>query len=156
MSTNIPRPEYPRPQMVRSAWMNLNGEWQFEIDAGKSGRERWLYQAEALSERITVPFCPESKLSGIENKDFMASVWYRREIVIPEDWMGNRILLHFGAVDYDTEVWINGVSAGKHRGGYSSFCFDITGYLKADKNVITVCAEDDVRSKLQPAGKQQI
>lgn len=154
MSTNIPRPEYPRPQMVRSAWMNLNGEWQFEVDTGKSGRGRWLYQAEAFKERITVPFCPESKLSGIENKDFMPSVWYRREIIIPEDWMGNRILLHFGAVDYDTEVWINGVSVGKHRGGYSSFCFDITRYLKADKNVITVCAEDDVRSKLQPAGKQ--
>ena len=115
----IPRPEYPRPQFVRDSWINLNGVWEFEIDHGASGKERELFKAENLSQRIVVPFCPESKLSGIEYKDFMAAVWYKREFTLPKDWFSKRILLHFGAVDYETEVWINGTSAGKHKGGYT-------------------------------------
>ncbi|SHF40884.1 Glycosyl hydrolases family 2 [Caldanaerobius fijiensis DSM 17918] len=149
----IPRPEYPRPQMVRDSWINLNGIWEFEIDHGKSGRARKIYERK-LESKILVPFCPESKLSGIEYKDFMAAVWYKREFDIPDEWMGKRVLIHFGAVDYETEVWINGVSAGKHRGGYTSFSFDITGLIKPGTNVVVVCAEDDVRSGLQPKGKQ--
>ena len=153
-TTAIPRPEYPRPQFVRNQWINLNGEWEFEIDNGKSGRPRRLYEAVRLEKKINVPFCPESKLSGVEHKDFMSSVWYKRTFTVPVEWFSKHVLVHFGAVDYDAEVWINGVSVGKHRGGYSSFTFDITQLLKQGNNVITVCAEDDVRSGLQPRGKQ--
>lgn len=150
----VPRPEYPRPQFVRENWLNLNGTWQFEIDHGKSGIARKLQEADKLSGTIVVPFCPESKLSGVEYKDFMAAVWYKREFTVPDNWLSGRILLHFGAVDNETQVWINGVFAGRHKGGYSSFTFDITAHVKTGNNVITVYAEDDVRSGLQPRGKQ--
>ncbi|MFW6006842.1 MAG: glycoside hydrolase family 2 protein [Halanaerobiales bacterium] len=153
-NNEIPRPEYPRPQMMREEWKNLNGKWQFEIDNGKSGRARGLVDKSKLEKEIVVPFCPESKLSGIENTDFMEAVWYKRKFEIPENWQDKRILIHFGAVDYETEVWINGESAGTHRGGYTPFSFDITDYLQEGINEVTVCAEDDVRSGLQPGGKQ--
>lgn len=154
-SNSVPRPEYPRPQWVRPDWINLNGQWQFEIDHGKSGKERgYAESGHDLSGTITVPFCPESKLSGVEYKDFMAAVWYKREFSVPENWTHGRILLHFGAVDYETEVWVNGVSVGTHRGGYSPFSFDITSNLSTGINIITVYAEDDVRSGRQPRGKQ--
>lgn len=150
----IPRPEYPRPQMVREQWINLNGWWEFEIDHGNSGKEKKFYEREKLDGKILVPFCPESKLSGVEYKDFMAAVWYRREFSVPEDWLDQRVILHFGAVDYETEVWINGKSVGTHRGGYTPFSFDITDFIHKGTNVVTVCAQDDVRSGLQPRGKQ--
>lgn len=150
----VPRPEYPRPQMRRESWINLNGYWEFEIDHGKSGRARKLFDSGRLSDSITVPFCPESKLSGVEYKDFMAAVWYIRTFSIPDEWISKKVLLHFGAVDYEAEVWVNGVSAGSHRGGYSSFYLDITKYLLPGENTIAVCAEDDVRSGAQPRGKQ--
>ncbi|MBD3181485.1 beta-galactosidase, partial [Candidatus Poribacteria bacterium] len=152
--TNIPRPEYPRPQFVRDEWLNLNGEWEFELDSGKSGLQRNLMNAEKFSKKIMVPFCPESELSGIGIKDFMPAVWYRREVSVPEEWAGNRILLHFGAVDYNTKVWINGKEAGSHWGGYTPFAFEVTDLLEKDSNVITVYAEDDTRSPLQASGKQ--
>ena len=151
---NIPRPEYPRPQFVRNQWINLNGEWEFELDQGKSGRPRKRYEAEKLESKIIVPFCPESKLSGVEYKDFMSAVWYRKCFTVPAEWYTKRVLIHFGAVDYDTEVWVNGTSVGTHRGGYSSFTFEITKLLKQGINIVTVCAEDDGRSGLQPRGKQ--
>ena len=149
----IPRPEYPRPQFVRPTWMNLNGQWQFEIDHGASGRARGLVERE-LSGRITVPFCPESKLSGVEHKDFMAAVWYRRSFNLPREAEGKRVLLHFGAVDYKCEAWINGKSVGVHEGGYVSFTFDVTDAVQAGENVIVVCADDDQRHGRQPFGKQ--
>ena len=151
---SIPRPEYPRPQMVRAEWLNLNGAWEFAIDQGRSGRARGLPGAAGLDGRITVPFCPESALSGVGHTDFIAAVWYRRAVTLPAEWAGKRILLHFGAVDYDSEVWVNGQSAGTHRGGYSSFSLEITALLRAGENIITVYAEDDARSPLQPKGKQ--
>ena len=154
MTNHMPRPEYPRPQMVRSDWMNLNGLWEFEMDHGKSGRARGLHQAASLSGQITVPFCPESELSGVGYKDFMASVWYRRTVILPQSWFHGRVLLHFGAVDYDAEIFVNGISAGCHRGGYASFSLDITDLLHPGENVLIVCAEDDNRSGLQPRGKQ--
>lgn len=154
MSMNIPRPEYPRPQFVREKWINLNGEWEFEIDNGKSGRARKLYENTELGGKILVPFCPESELSGVGNKDFMYAVWYKKEFNLPDDWNGSLVYLHFGAVDYYTEVWINGQSAGTHKGGYSSFHFDITKLVKPGSNTIALCAEDDTRSGLQPSGKQ--
>ena len=154
MENRMPRPEYPRPQLVRADWENLNGPWEFEADPGRSGRERGLPAASALSGSIVVPFCPESVLSGVTHKDFTASVWYRRTFSLPEEWTGGRILLHFGAVDYDAELYVNGTSCGTHRGGYSSFSVDITMAIRSGENVLTVCAEDDNRSGLQPRGKQ--
>ena len=85
----LPRPEYPRPQFVRLDWLCLNGEWQFEIDSGDSGLHRGLIDR-ALPGHIVVPFCPESALSGIGNIDFLNAVWYRREVIIPQEWAGRR------------------------------------------------------------------
>ena len=150
----IPRPEYPRPQFVRSDWMNLNGIWQFEMDHGDSGRKRGLLEKEKLDGTILVPFCPESRLSGVGYTDFIRAVWYKRTVTLPEEAKGKRVLLHFGAVDYLCEVWINGKSVGTHKGGYSSFSFDITDALCEGENQILICAQDDTRSGHQPSGKQ--
>lgn len=153
---DIPRPEYPRPQLRRDEWISLNGVWEYEADRAVSGRERGLYKADSLTQKITVPFCRESVLSGIGDTDFCDCVWYRRTVTLPDGWRrcGRRVLLHIGACDWKTEVWINGVSAGTHIGGYVSFSFDITDLLTDGGQVITVCAEDRVRSRVQPAGKQ--
>lgn len=150
----IPRPEYPRPQLVRKDWMNLNGTWQFTIDSGVDGFDCEYYKREDFAQEITVPFCPESALSGVGHKGFMPCVWYRRTVQLPDAWDGKQILLHFGAVDYHATVWVNGQLAGEHRGGYSSFCFDITKHLHKGENSIVVAAKDDARSGAQPAGKQ--
>ncbi|MDD6483617.1 MAG: glycoside hydrolase family 2 TIM barrel-domain containing protein, partial [Clostridiales bacterium] len=151
---NIPRNEYPRPQLVREDWMNLNGEWQFEIDNSKCGEEKKFFERDALDGRIIVPFCPESELSGVNNKDFMECVWYRKEFEVPAEQKDKNILLHFGAVDYHAKVYVNGQAVGEHKGGYVSFGFDITQYIKEGKNVIALCAYDDVRGHKQPGGKQ--
>ena len=150
----IPRNEYPRPQFKRSAWLNLNGQWQFEIDHGDSGRARGLLEKEHLDGEITVPFCPESRLSGVGNTDFMKAVWYRRSFTLPQKAEGKRVFIHFGAVDYESEVWINGRSAGTHRGGYAGFSFEITCLVHPGENTVTVCARDDQSSRRQPYGKQ--
>ena len=151
----IPRPEHPNPQFQRRDWMNLNGKWSFKIDKSKSGLAKKYYQPQTKFDRtINVPFCPESVLSGIEYKDFMDAVWYSREFTIPEKYSGLRTILHFGAVDYKATVYINGKEVGTHKGGYISFEFDITDYITDGKNVLTVYAEDDTRSPLQPRGKQ--
>ena len=152
--SNIPRPEYPRPQFVRDAWDNLNGVWQFEVDQGDTGEERGLLNKARLDEEIVVPFCPESKLSGIGSTDFMRAVWYRRAFHTQPEQRGKRVLLHFGAVDYDCTVWVNGVRVGGHLGGYTPFVFDITPALADGENILTVRARDDTRSPMQPTGKQ--
>ncbi|HQC69239.1 MAG TPA: beta-galactosidase, partial [Clostridia bacterium] len=154
----IPRKEHPRPQMYRKSWINLNGKWQFEIDHGRSGKERELYKDAKLSSSIIVPFCPESALSGVNNKDFMECVWYKRTVRINKSWLenGRRTLLHIDACDYLTEVWINAQSVGTHMGGYSSFSFDITEQLKEGENTITISATDLLRTMEQPAGKQSV
>ena len=150
----VPRSEYPRPQFVREGWQCLNGEWEFYIDNGISGKERRLFEASSLPMKITVPFCPESELSGVNNKDFMPCVWYRKAVNISEDKLENRVLLHIDAADWRTEVWINGKSAGTHIGGYIGFSFDITALLQSGENVITICCEDELRKGRQPFGKQ--
>ena len=149
-----PRSEYPRPQFARENWLNLNGTWQFEIDHGASGRARGLIEKENLNSTIVVPFCPESELSGVNYKDFMAAVWYRRTFTLPESAKGQRIILHFGAVDYKCEAWVNGKSAGVHEGGYVSFSFEITDLIKEGENTLVICADDDQRHGRQPFGKQ--
>ncbi len=150
--SDLPRSEYPRPQFVRDNWLCLNGTWQFEIDHGDSGLERGLRDRE-LAQQITVPFCPESELSGIHHVDFMNAVWYRREIRVPDAWQGQRILLHFQAVDYDATVWANGEEVGRHRGGWCGFTCDITEHMDNDKATIVVRARDDHR-QAKPQGKQ--
>ncbi len=150
---SIPRPEYPRPQFARQDWLCLNGAWQFEIDQGDSGLERGLL-TRTLAGRINVPFCPESQLSGVENNDFLEAVWYRREVEIPSEWRGRRVLLHFQAVDYDATVWVNGQEVGRHRGGFSPFTCDMGGVAApGDRVEIVVRARDNHRDP-QPRGKQ--
>lgn len=151
---SIPRSEYPRPQMVRTDWQNLNGIWEFEFDFGKSGKDRGMLGAEKFSRQVLVPFCPESELSGLNYKDFINAAWYRRTFTVPQDWRKGRVLLNFEAVDYLCEVWINGKPAGTHKGGYTPFSFDITELLGESRNELTVYIEDDSRNMLQPSGKQ--
>ena len=154
------RSEFPRPQLFRGEenWINLNGQWEFDYDNGRSGEERGMFTADAeYNLEITVPFCPESELSGIGNTDFIYCVWYRRMCEIPESWdlIKGRVLVHFGAVDYEAKVWVNDRAVGTHRGGYSSFRFDITDALAGSRRFrLTVRAEDDTRSPAQASGKQ--
>jgi beta-galactosidase/beta-glucuronidase len=150
---NIPRNEYPRPQFVRERWLCLNGEWQFEIDASDSGFPRGFLERE-LKDRIIVPFCPESELSGIGNTDFMDAVWYRREVTIPKEWKGKSTLLHFQACDYDTTVWVNGHEVARHRGGFTPFSANLEGIAKAGETVTIVVRARDYRQPPQPRGKQ--
>ena len=159
-NTVIPRSEYPRPQMVRPSWQNLNGQWDFFFDFGNSGVERKFFLNENFDKNpirpITVPFCPESRLSGIGYTDFIPAVWYRRTVTLEKAQLGGRVLIHFGAVDYAMKLWVNEQPAGAHVGGYSSFTFDITAHLKEGENTITVWAEDNNRSGHQPRGKQSV
>lgn len=148
---SLPRCEYPRPQFVRPRWLSLNGEWQFEIDQGDSGLERGLLERE-LRERILVPFCPESSLSGVEQRDFLNAVWYRRQVTVPQEWEGERVLLHFQAVDYDTTVWVDGQEVSRHRGGFTPFTCDL-GLRAGQTLTIVVRARDDYHLP-QPRGKQ--
>lgn len=155
MPETQPRPEHPRPQFQRTTWLNLNGTYNFAIDPGKSGEAKgWPQNPAELDRTITVPFCPESSLSGIQHTDFMPSVWYHRTLDIPDEWTDKRVLLHFGAVDYHCKAWVNGQLIGQHYGGSSSFTFDITDALTSDTNHLVVCANDDTRSGDQPSGKQ--
>ena len=150
-----PRAEYPRPQFERADWVNLNGEWSFALDLSDSGRDRDFYNSKGFEQRITVPFAPESKLSGIGYTDFINSVWYQRMIQIPSAWHGKRVKLNFGAVYYESEVYIDGRFVGRHYGGSDSFAFDITDFVGDGKeHSIVVHAESDLRSGTQPGGKQ--
>ena len=150
----IPRPEYPRPQFVREDWINLNGVWTFEFDFGCTGIERNRQAAQGFDHEIVVPFCPESKLSGVGYTDFIAGMLYHRKINIPERWNGKRILLHFGGVDYKCVVFIDGHEAGRHIGGSTSFEVDITDFAAVGTHDLVLAVEDDTRSGVQPVGKQ--
>jgi beta-galactosidase/beta-glucuronidase len=154
----IPRKEYPRPDFARENWRSLNGEWEFAEDYSVSGRARGMQAADAPAElfdqKIIVPFCRESELSGLGHKDFCNCVWYRKKVRITAAQLQGRVLFRVGACDWRTEVFVNGVSAGTHTGGYVEFAFDITSLLRRGDNVITICADDDLRSHDQAAGKQ--
>lgn len=151
---NIPRAEHPNPQWERETWKNLNGPWEFEFDFGCSAVERRLWEKERFDREILVPFCPESRLSGIGYTDFINGVAYRRNFELSQEELSGRVLLHFGAVDYEASVYVNGTLVGSHKGGYTSFCFDITKHVAPGPNTLFVAVKDDVRSGLQPKGKQ--
>jgi len=156
-STDIPRPEHPRPQFVREDWINLNGEWTYTFDFGKSGMNpgRELNKSTGFGDPITVPFCPESQLSGVGHTDFIPAMYYHRTIQVPDSWNGKRILLHFGGVDYECEAFIDGVSVGTHFGGTVSFTFDVTRQLKTgSEHDLVVRVRDEMPGANQPSGKQ--
>ena len=153
----LPRPDYPRPQFVRDAWESLNGEWEFAFDDENVGlREKWHRGDRALDRRIQVPFAFESKLSGIGEPGFHDVVWYRKQWSPPASFAGKRVLLHFGAVDYEARVWVNGELVASHIGGHTPFVADITDALLTDggSNAIVVRAEDRGKDVFQPRGKQ--
>ena len=153
--SSLPRPEYPRPQFERAAWINLNGTWTYTFDFGGSGLAQNYAASEGFDGRITVPFCPESSLSGVEYKDFITCMWYQRKVDVPAAWAGRRVLIHFGAVDFNCALYVNGQLAGRHWGGTVSFEFDITRFAPAGQTAnLVLLVEDDVRSGVQPGGKQ--
>lgn len=149
------RNEYPRPQFVREAWINLNGTWQFGFDDDNAGlADKWFETGKTLPSRIEVPFAYQSPLSGIHDTSFHDWVWYKRNFRVKEDWKGKRIWLHFGAVDYRAWVYVNGKYVGMHEGGHTPFGFDITGELTWQDEQITVRVEDPSTDETIPRGKQ--
>jgi beta-galactosidase/beta-glucuronidase len=141
--------EYPRPQLVRKQWQNLNGMWDYAITPKTAS------QPTNFSGQILVPFCVESTVSKV-NKSLTADqrLWYRRTINVPADWAGQRVLLHFGAVDYECNLWVNGGLVGSHTGGSDAFSFDITDYLKDGQNQLVLGVTDPTSTGEQPRGKQ--
>ena len=151
----VPRPEFPNPQFERPQWVSLNGAWSFAFDDGDRGlADKWFAHALAASKTITVPYCFESKLSGIEDTSFHRVMWYQRTVRPPENWAGQHVLLHFGAVYYQASVWLNGQYVGEHQGGNVPFMFDVTGALRAGGNVLTVRAYNPDTDRSIARGKQ--
>jgi beta-galactosidase/beta-glucuronidase len=158
----IPRPEYPRPQFRREGWTNLNGEWAFAFDDSDAGLadgwqsitpEELRTDGSPFDRQIVVPFCYQSKHSGIGETAFHDVVWYARTFDYPS--LGDeRLLLHFGAVDYRATVWVNGGRVASHEGGHTPFSADVTHALTAGENVLVVRAEDPSRDVTIPRGKQ--
>ncbi len=146
----LARPEHPNPQMLRAEWVNLNGEWEFV----ETDKEATFLGDAVYPDRIVVPFCRESKLSGLGKTGFIKNVWYRRQVEIPAAWDGKKVLLHVGACDWRTSVYINDTPVGEHTGGSAAFPLDITGALKPGNNTVIIHAFDDTRSGLQACGKQ--
>jgi len=142
-------PEYPRPLMERTEWLNLNGLWNYAIlPVGKQAPS-------TFDGKILVPFAIESSLSGVQKNVGKANeLWYEREFTIPSKWKNNRIILHFGAVDWKTDVWVNDVKVGQHSGGYTPFSFEITSALKNGSNKLMVKVWDPTNDSYQPRGKQ--
>lgn len=148
------RNEYPRPRLVRDRWLGLNGNWRFAFDDGDQGlREGWHANPEALDMTINVPYSYQTPASGINVQEHHSIVWYARDFDIPADWLQDRILLNFGAVDYEATVWVNGRVAGTHRGGYVPFSLDIAGLVQEGANQLVVRVVDEPRID-QPRGKQ--
>jgi beta-galactosidase/beta-glucuronidase len=151
----IPRPEPPRPDRFRADWQTLNGSWSFAFDDDDRGvAERWFSGDKAFPKSIVVPYAFQARLSGIADTSFHDVVWYRRSVAIPEAWHARRLLIHFGAVDYEATVWVNGVEVGFHRGGHTPFSVDATDALKPGGNSLVVRAWDPSTDRTLPRGKQ--
>ncbi len=154
-AADLPRSEYPRPQFERECWVNLNGTWTYSFDFGQTGADRNFRNSKGFDGKITVPFCPESSLSGVKHTDFIPCIWYQRTITVPETWGGKNILLNFGAVDYDATIFIDGKKVGRHCGAGSSFSIDITKFVKAGSSAnLVIQVKDNLRGGKQPGGKQ--
>ena len=155
LHAQTPRPEYPRPQFERNEWINLNGPWSYTLDPAGTGLERGFPQSQGIDSTILVPFAPESRLSGVEHKDFIEHLWYQRSITVPKAWNGKKILLNFGAVYYQADIYLDGQFITRHFGGSSSFSVDLTPWAKPDTTQsLVVYVRSDLRHQLQPAGKQ--
>ncbi len=142
---------YPRPQLARPEWLNLNGSWDYAITKAAATRPS------KMDGKILVPFAVESKLSGVARKVLPNErLWYRRSFTVPAKWNGKRTLLHFGAVDYESQVFINGAPVGAHRGGSDPFSYDITEFLKSGANELVVHVSDPTSTGDQPRGKQTL
>ena len=142
-------PEYPRPLMTREHWANLNGLWNYAITS-KDGKQPVTFDGEIL-----VPFCIESSLSGVQKEVGPdKALWYQKTFAVPANWKNGRILLHFGAVDWMTDVWVNDIKVGSHTGGYTPFTFDITQALQGKQNSLSVRVWDPTDSSYIPHGKQ--
>lgn len=146
---------FPRPDLCREQWMSLNGSWSFAFDDNKQGiAEKW-YEEHEFEMCIQVPFCYQSRMSGIHDKGKHFHLWYERTVEITDSMRGQKLWLHFGAVDYETAIWINGSYAGAHTGGFSSHSYDITNlvdFSKTQFKITVYCRDDD--SIMKPRGKQ--
>lgn len=127
-----PWPQYPRPKLARSQWKSLNGIWTYANASGHADLSQPPFN-QTLSQEVLVPFCLESGLSGIQGANTIYS-WYRTTFTVPSNWTGDRVLLNFGAVDYEATVFVNGRLATFHRGGYSAFSIDVSDWLNGDQN----------------------
>ena len=155
VSQTLPWPEYPRPQMTRTDWLNLNGKWSYWGGASAPSAQNAPATAPnfpATPEQILVPYPAESYLSGIQRKQEI-NLWYKRTFTVPSTWSGKRVKLNFDAVDRDATVYVNGTKVGTHRGGYDAFSFDITPFLRAGSNDLVVGAWDPTDGN-GPVGKQ--
>lgn len=154
-SIHIPRPEYPRPDFQRGSFQNLNGSWEFAFDDGDLGLTQRWYEKGCFDKTITVPYAYQCELSGIHEKGFHNVVWYQKRVTIHREPGCDQVLLHFGAVDYEAKVWINGRYMGEHTGGNTPFEFDITREVTfGEENTITVRVSDDAFNLEIPRGKQ--
>jgi hypothetical protein len=153
MESALPFPEYPRPQLLRTDWLCLNGKWDY---VGGKQVANALNPLKPISfdgktDQILVPYCPESVISGIERKQEI-NMWYRRNVTIPASWKGKDVIIHFDAVDHDATIFVNGQKAGTHAGGYDAFSINITKFLKAGTNTLVVAAHDPNDGRT-PSGK---